>query len=80
MKTCCEKVDVADIESEYEKPKLFVQSSSFLIELSDSFVTDLFIEHCHKPRTEGQDRQARKKLIIASILCILFIVVEVIGN
>ncbi|KAG4065600.1 hypothetical protein HA402_012590 [Bradysia odoriphaga] len=50
-KTCCERVDLNDID-----------------------------KHCHKPRTEGQDRKARKKLLIASGLCIVFIIVEVIGG
>lgn len=37
-------------------------------------------DHCHKPRKEGVDLVARRKLIIASILCVVFIVVEVIGG
>lgn len=37
-------------------------------------------EHCHKPRKEGVDTIARRKLIIASILCVVFIIVEVIGG
>lgn len=38
-----------------------------------------FLEHCHKPRTEGLDYKARRKLLIASGLCVVFIIVEVIG-
>lgn len=37
-------------------------------------------DHCHKPRNEGVDTIARRKLITASILCVIFIVVEVIGG
>ncbi|CAD6999900.1 unnamed protein product, partial [Ceratitis capitata] len=29
-------------------------------------------DHCHRQRTEGVDVKARKKLIIASILCLVF--------
>lgn len=37
-------------------------------------------DHCHKPRNEGVDKVARKKLIIASVLCVVFIIGEVIGG
>lgn len=37
-------------------------------------------DHCHKPRHEGVDKIARRKLITASILCVVFIIVEVIGG
>ncbi|XP_035772740.1 zinc transporter 2-like isoform X1 [Anopheles albimanus] len=36
--------------------------------------------HCHKPRTEGIDKIARKKLIMASMLCIIFMIAEIIGG
>ncbi|XP_055389358.1 proton-coupled zinc antiporter SLC30A2 [Condylostylus longicornis] len=36
--------------------------------------------HCHRKRTEGVDTKARKKLIIASILCVIFIIAEVVGG
>lgn len=36
--------------------------------------------HCHRQRTEGVDVKARKKLIIASILCLFFMVAEIIGG
>ncbi|XP_049533229.1 zinc transporter 2 [Anopheles darlingi] len=36
--------------------------------------------HCHKPRTEGIDKIARKKLIMASVLCIIFMIAEIIGG
>lgn len=36
--------------------------------------------HCHKPRLEGVDVKARKKLIIASILCVLFMIAEAVGG
>ncbi|KAG5677589.1 hypothetical protein PVAND_007338 [Polypedilum vanderplanki] len=39
--------------------------------------------HCHRvgsQRVEGIDKKARKKLIIASILCIFFMLVEIVGG
>lgn len=73
-KTCCEKVDVSDIDSKYFE---FIRAFLFhFYYLSWHFI----LEHCHKPRTEGQDRKARKKLLIASALCVVFIIVEVIGG
>uniref|UniRef100_A0A182Q0M0 Cation efflux protein cytoplasmic domain-containing protein n=1 Tax=Anopheles farauti TaxID=69004 RepID=A0A182Q0M0_9DIPT len=36
--------------------------------------------HCHKPRTEGIDKIARKKLMLASVLCIIFMIAEIIGG
>lgn len=39
-----------------------------------------FVEHCHKPRSEGVDKKARKKLIIASTLCVMFMIVEIVGK
>ncbi|XP_054742490.1 proton-coupled zinc antiporter SLC30A2 isoform X1 [Anastrepha obliqua] len=37
-------------------------------------------DHCHRQRTEGVDIRARKKLIIASVLCLVFMVCEIIGG
>lgn len=45
-----------------------------------SEMPDRMREHCHKPRKDGVDTVARRKLIIASILCVVFIIVEVIGG
>ncbi|XP_070497401.1 proton-coupled zinc antiporter SLC30A2-like [Chironomus tepperi] len=41
--------------------------------------------HCHRAhrrnqRVEGIDKKARKKLIIASILCVVFMIVEIVGG
>lgn len=36
--------------------------------------------HCHKNRIEGVDIKARKKLIIASVLCVIFMIAEIIGG
>lgn len=42
----------------------------------------MFIGHCHSDvsRQEGIDVHARRKLIIASILCVIFMILEVIGG
>lgn len=36
--------------------------------------------HCHRPKNRGVDKVARKKLIIASVLCVVFMVAEIIGG
>ncbi|XP_014262598.1 zinc transporter 2-like isoform X2 [Cimex lectularius] len=37
-------------------------------------------EHCHHDRGDLVDRRARRKLIIASVLCVFFMIAEVIGG
>ncbi|XP_076261744.1 solute carrier family 30 member 3 isoform X5 [Rhynchophorus ferrugineus] len=37
-------------------------------------------KHCHRSAAPGIDRNARRKLIIASILCVIFMVAEIIGG
>jgi len=36
--------------------------------------------HCHQSREEGIDKKARRKLILASILCLVFMIGEVVGG
>jgi zinc transporter 2 len=36
--------------------------------------------HCHQDRTDGIDKTARRKLIIASVLCVIFMIGEVVGG
>lgn len=36
--------------------------------------------HCHRPRLEGVDKIARKKLILVSMLCIVFMIAEIVGG
>jgi Co/Zn/Cd efflux system component len=39
--------------------------------------------HCHSPEAgaaNNVDKRARRKLIIASVLCLLFMVVEIVGG
>ncbi|XP_059056232.1 proton-coupled zinc antiporter SLC30A2-like isoform X1 [Achroia grisella] len=36
--------------------------------------------HCHRSRNEEIDKKARRKLIIASILCVIFMIGEIVGG
>ncbi|KAM8715551.1 hypothetical protein ACLKA7_002582 [Drosophila subpalustris] len=37
-------------------------------------------DHCHRTRSEGVDVKARRKLIIASVLCLVFMIAEIVGG
>ncbi|XP_058805638.1 proton-coupled zinc antiporter SLC30A2-like isoform X3 [Phymastichus coffea] len=37
-------------------------------------------DHCHRERNEEIDKKARKKLIIASVLCVIFMIMEIVGG
>ncbi|XP_066600919.1 proton-coupled zinc antiporter SLC30A2-like isoform X5 [Prorops nasuta] len=37
-------------------------------------------DHCHRERNEEIDKKARRKLLIASILCVIFMIGEIIGG
>ncbi|XP_037958263.1 zinc transporter 2 [Teleopsis dalmanni] len=52
-------------------PKLYCLHGISNIEVRD---------HCHRQRSEGVDVKARKKLIIASVLCLFFMICEIIGG
>ncbi|CAG9581962.1 unnamed protein product [Danaus chrysippus] len=36
--------------------------------------------HCHRSRNEEIDKRARRKLIIASVLCVIFMIGEIVGG
>ncbi|KAJ4449252.1 hypothetical protein ANN_00649 [Periplaneta americana] len=40
----------------------------------------LFGEHCHQLRPSTVDKKARRKLIVASVLCVVFMIGEIIGG
>ncbi|KAJ3639687.1 hypothetical protein Zmor_003031 [Zophobas morio] len=42
--------------------------------------TELINKHCHVGKSPEIDRKARRKLIIASILCVIFMIGEVVGG
>ncbi|XP_078039284.1 proton-coupled zinc antiporter SLC30A2 isoform X2 [Augochlora pura] len=37
-------------------------------------------DHCHRERNEEIDKKARKKLLIASTLCVIFMIAEIVGG
>ncbi|EZA61904.1 Zinc transporter [Ooceraea biroi] len=37
-------------------------------------------DHCHRERNEEIDKKARKKLLIASALCVIFMIAEIVGG
>lgn len=37
-------------------------------------------DHCHRERNEEIDKKARKKLLIASVLCVIFMIAEIVGG
>nr|XP_033331401.1 zinc transporter 2-like isoform X1 [Megalopta genalis] len=37
-------------------------------------------DHCHRERNEEIDKKARKKLLIASTLCVIFMITEIVGG
>ncbi|XP_044020712.1 zinc transporter 2-like isoform X2 [Aphidius gifuensis] len=39
-----------------------------------------FEDHCHRDRNDEIDKKARKKLIIACVLCVIFMIIEAVGG
>ncbi|KOC70785.1 Zinc transporter 2, partial [Habropoda laboriosa] len=37
-------------------------------------------DHCHRERNEEIDKKARKKLLLASALCVIFMIAEIVGG
>lgn len=37
-------------------------------------------DHCHRERDEAIDKKARRKLIIACVLCVIFMITEIVGG
>ncbi|KAK1126573.1 hypothetical protein K0M31_004205 [Melipona bicolor] len=37
-------------------------------------------DHCHRERNEEIDKKARKKLLLASTLCVIFMIAEIVGG
>lgn len=46
----------------------------------ETLTDDSLSRHCHQDRDEGVDKVARRKLIVASVLCILFMIGEIVGG
>ncbi|XP_064540864.1 uncharacterized protein ZnT33D [Drosophila montana] len=45
-----------------------------------SHIRTTYRDHCHYERHEGVDKRARRKLIVASILCLFFMICEIVGG
>ncbi|XP_015428895.1 PREDICTED: zinc transporter 2-like isoform X2 [Dufourea novaeangliae] len=37
-------------------------------------------DHCHRERNDAIDKKARKKLLLASVLCVIFMIAEIVGG
>lgn len=37
-------------------------------------------KHCHQSKARENDNRAKRKLILASVLCVIFMIAEIIGN
>ncbi|XP_068715817.1 proton-coupled zinc antiporter SLC30A2-like isoform X1 [Montipora foliosa] len=71
----CDTDDLHDNSSELENaPLITYQSHSNGV---DSYLTDI---HCHESKPIYSNARARRKLLIASIVCLLFVVAEVVGG
>ncbi|XP_030748415.1 zinc transporter 2-like isoform X2 [Sitophilus oryzae] len=71
---CCRVLEgeVIDVEPITENISSFTRENSS--------TTDLINKHCHKSGAPEIDKNARKKLIIASILCVIFMIAEIVGG
>jgi len=69
--TCCEDLD-GQIQAE-DEPMLKNQN------VGEDFGSNNSL-HCHQNRQEGIDKKARRKLITASIICLLFMLGEIVGG
>jgi len=67
---CCEELE-GHTHSEHE-PMLGYQS--------DGITGSQNSLHCHQTREEGIDKKAQRKLILASVLCLFFMICEVVGG
>ena len=75
---CCDNLQGGTLENESYQSDGFRQShidqTIFMTASSGS------LEHCHTERSSGIDKKARRKLIIATVLCLFFMIVEIVGG
>jgi len=71
---CCRVLEGEIIDIEHHSENLTN------ITKENSNTTDLVNKHCHISAIPEVDKIARRKLIIASILCVIFMVAEIIGG
>ena len=73
---CCD--DLQGIKNENyssdELPKILSVPNGHTPSISSSS------DHCHTDREGGIDKKARRKLVIATVLCLFFMVVEIVGG
>merc|ERR1712083_1134799 len=69
---CCEDIDQNSAEHE---PMLGYQSLEEVVGSKDDSTL-----HCHQSRREGVDERARRKLLVAAGLCLLFMIAEIVGG
>ncbi|CAG0902806.1 unnamed protein product, partial [Cyprideis torosa] len=75
--TLCDRKDGSDHSITVAGPAHLSASGNYPFECSSE---DDEARHCHEGRRVVPDYRARRKLIIASILCVIFMVGEVIGG
>lgn len=69
-------------EAEKEEESLRKSDSMRTITIigRDTNIRSKYEDHCHLDRQQGVDKRASRKLIFACILCVIFMIVEVIGG
>lgn len=70
---CCQVLEgeVINIIPEEDTPTITKESIT---------TTELVNKHCHRSSSQNVNTQARKKLITASILCVIFMIGEILGG
>merc|ERR1711971_494410 len=71
--TCCEDIDYQN--SPEHEPMLGYQT----LEEGGASREESTL-HCHQSRREGVDERARRKLLVAAGLCLLFMIAEIVGG
>ncbi|CAG9855260.1 unnamed protein product [Phyllotreta striolata] len=59
---------------------LELEGDSAINPKANADTTELINKHCHQNQAAGIDKRARRKLIIASVLCVVFMIAEIIGG
>ena len=82
---CCEKSDslarcTCDdaplfYDSSEQSPLICYQNHSEGVDVK--YLTDI---HCHEAKPIYQNARAKRKLVVASVVCLLFVIAEVIGK
>ncbi|XP_069673907.1 proton-coupled zinc antiporter SLC30A2-like isoform X2 [Periplaneta americana] len=73
---CCVLSDTDLID----RPLPLNGSTTSMNKRKDSLTATIVGEHCHQLRPSTVDKKARRKLIVASVLCVVFMIGEIIGG